>query len=150
MSEVKIVKQLNEDKHGIINDENQQFNSIEEAYNYVKTLKSKLKRKASMEEFPISCAMPEDRMKYIKYSLSLMTKQNLPFADMRKVHRAKCVVWGVALGYTYQALMGYLRKQGFNDVTIKKLKEIEAEGMRFAKQAIDRVRNTKSAIVGGA
>ena len=95
---------MREDKFGIIKDEDYQFNSIEEAGNYTKDLKDKLKRKASREEFPISSAMPEDRMKFLEYAISLMTKKNLPLLDNRLLVRARAVLWLVAKGYTYQAI----------------------------------------------
>lgn len=143
------MKNRNEDSFGIITDENHQFNSIEEAGNYVKDLKDKLKRKASFEEFPVSCAMPEERLEYIKYGISLMTRQNLPFADMRKVKRGRAVLWLVAIGYTFPAIAGYLKKQGFGDVTIEKIREVEKEGMRYVMDAIAHVKNNKTPIIGG-
>ena len=143
------MKNKNEDKFGIIKDDNHQFNSLEEAGNYTKDLKAKLKRKASMEEFPISTSMPEDRMKFIDYGLSLMTKKNLPFYNIDKIRCARAVMWLVNRGYTYTAIMGYLRKQGITNVTVQKVKDVEKEGLQMARAAIERVKNNKTPILGG-
>ena len=137
------MKNKSEDKFGVIINKDHQFNSLEEAGNYTKDLKEKLKRKASMEEFPISVAMPEDRLKFIEYGLSLMTKKNLPFYNINKIKCARAVMWLIAKGYTFTAIAGYLKKNGFTDVNIQKVKDVEKEGMEMAMKAIERVRNTK-------
>ena len=139
----------NEDQFGIIVDDNHQFNSLEEASNYTKDLKTKLKRKASMEEFPITTALPDDRLKFIEYGISLMNKKNLPFTDLKKIIRAKSVLWLVAKGYTFQAIAGYLQRNGSGNVTIDKIKEAEKEGMKLAMEAIQKVKNSKIPVVGG-
>jgi len=140
---------MREDKFGIIKDEDYQFNSIEEAGNYTKDLKDKLKRKASMEEFSISSAMPEDRMKFLEYAISLMTKKNLPLLDNRLLVRARAVLWLVAKGYTYQAIAGYLKKNGFPNTKPQEIRDVELKGVKWASQAIERVKNTQVPIVGG-
>jgi len=143
------MKNRNEDKFGIIEDETQQFNSIEEAGNYVKDLKDKLKRRASAEEFPITSAMPEDRLKYLKYAISLMTKRNLPLLDKRLLVRARAVLSLVARGYTYSAIAGYLKRNGFPNTKPQEIRDVELKGVQWASQAIERVQNTQVPIVGG-
>ena len=138
---------MKEDKFGIIEDDNYQFNSIEEAGNYTKDLKDKLKRKASMEEFPITSALPEDVIKYLSYAISLMTKKNLPFYNINKIKCAKSVLSLTARGYTFVAIANYLKKQGIPNVTIQKVKDVEKEGLEMATRAIERVQNTRVPIV---
>lgn len=143
------MSERNEDQFGIIKDDNHQFNSLEEAGNYVKDLKVKIKEKASMENFPITTFMPEKRIKFLEYSISLMTKENLPFYNLDKIRCAKAVMWLVAQGYTYTAIMGYLKKQGITDVTVQKVKDVEKEGIVMAMKAIERVKNNKIPILAG-
>jgi len=141
------MKQRNENEWGIV-EENVKFNSIEEAGNYIKDLKDKLKRKASAETFPITTATSKERLKYIEYAISLMTKKNLPFTDIRKIIRAKSVLWLVANGYTFYAIANFLKQQGFGNVTIEKIKEVNKEGMKMCKDAISRVKNNNIPILG--
>lgn len=143
------MSERNEDKHGIIIDKDHQFNSLEEAGNYIKDLKDKLKRKAGMEEFPITYAMPEDRLNYLRYGISLLTQKNLPFTKLCKIQCAQCVLWGLAQGYTYGALSQFLMSKGQKDATIEKVKEVEQEGLKLVAQAIERVKNLKVPILGG-
>ena len=139
---------MTEDKFGLLN-EDHQFNSIEEASNYTKDLKSKLKRKASMEEFPITMAMPEDRVKFLEYAISLMTKKNLSFYNVAKIKCAKAVLSLISLGYTYPAIASYLRKNGFPNTTIQNVNDVEREGVEMGMKAIEKVQNTKVPIIGG-
>lgn len=143
------MKNRNEDKFGIIKEESHQFNSLDKAYNYVKSLKDKLKRKAAMEEFPVSTAMPEDRLRFIKYGISLMTKENLPFENINIIIKCRAVLWLVANGYTFLAIANFLKKEGFGDVTIQKVKDVELKGMELARRAIEKVKNSKTPILGG-
>ena len=140
---------MKEDKFGMIIEDTHQFNSLEEAGNYTKDLKEKLKRKASMEEFPITTMMPERRLKFLDYSISLMTKKNLPFYNINKIKCSRSVLWLIARGYTYSAIANYLKKMGINDANVQKVKDVEKEGIEMAKKAIDRVRNNGVPILAG-
>ena len=102
-----------------------------------------------MEEFPISTAMPEKRLKFLEYGLSLMTKKNLPFYNLDKIKCARAVMWLVAKGYTYNSIMSYLRKEGIPNVTVQKVKDVEKEGMEMVKNAIEKVRNNEIPILAG-
>ena len=143
------MKNRNEDKFGILIDKDHQFNSLDEASNYVKDLKKKLKNKASMEEFPITVAMPKDRIKFLEYGLSLMTKRNLPFYNINKIKCARSVLWLLVHGYTYSAMVNYLKKMGISNVNIQKVKDVEKEGIDMVTKAIDRVMNSGVPILGG-
>ncbi len=139
----------NEDKFGIINDQNHQFKSLDEAGNYVKDLKGKLDRKASMEEFPITTAMPEDRKKMLLYGISLMTKKNLPFKNTNRIVRAQSVLSLMVNGYTHAGIAFWLRKNVSLNATVEQVKSIEKEGMDMVIECIDKVRSSCTPIIGG-
>ncbi len=143
------VKPRNEDKFGIINDQNSVFTSIEKAWNYVKDLKAKLKRRAKAEEFPITTAFPEQRKKFLNYAITLMTKENLPYTDPRKMVRARAVMNLVVRGFTHTAIAVWLTKNTPHKVTVAEVIEVEKEGKKMVMEAIKRVRDTKIPIVGG-
>jgi len=143
------VKQGNEDKFGIIEDKDHQFNSLEEAGNYVKDLKEKTERKASAEEFPISTAMPEDRIKYLNYAISLMTKENLPFTEVSRIVDARIILGSRALGYNCIEIAMFIKKKLSRDYTPKQIKEKETEGLIMAQDCISKVQNTNTPILGG-
>ena len=141
------MKNRNEDSFGIIKDEDHHFNSLEEAGNYTKDLKEKLKRKASAEEFPITTALPEDRIKFLEYGISLMTKKNLPFYNINKIMCARAVLGLMTMGHTYNAIAGYLKKNGFPGVTIENVRDVEKEGLEMARKAIETVKGRDIPIV---
>lgn len=143
------VRNRNEDSFGVINDQNAVFNTIEKAWNYVKDLKAKLKRKAAAEEFPITTAYPEERKKFLTYALTLMTKENLPYTDPRKIRRARAVMNLTVRGYTHTAIAFWLGKNTPFNPTIAEVMKVEKEGKMMVMEAIKRVRDTKIPIVGG-
>ncbi len=126
------------------------FDSMDGAIRYVKDLKGKVKMKAPMEEFPIHQSLPEDRERFLAYAITLMNKKNLPLKDIRKIVRCRSVLWLVMKGYTFNAIATFLKKKcGFVDVTIKKVREVEKEGIEMALMAIEKVRDSKTPILGG-
>lgn len=142
------MKNRNEDEFGIITDNNHQFNSIEEARNYTKSLKDKLKRKASMMEFPVNAAMPEERLRFLEYCVSLMSKDNLPFTSDEHIKKCRAVLWLLIKGYTPGAITMYLKKNGHPFIKIDDVKKTIKEAVVMAKDAIGRVQNTKIPIIG--
>ncbi len=143
------MKNLNEDEFGIIKDPEHKFNSIEAAQNYVDDLKAKLKRKASMEEFPVTTAFPEERRKFLEYAISLMTKKNLPFTGTAKIIRAKAVLSLLVRGNTYSSIAHWLRKNAAFNATVDQVKEVEKEGIKMVQDCIQKVQNTNTPIIGG-
>lgn len=146
---VSNLRPANEDDLGLIIDEDHQFNSLEEAGNYVQGLKDKLKRRASLEEFPITTAMPEERQAYLNYGISLLTRKNLPFTDETKLKRCRAVLYLLTRGYTYNAIIGWLRKNVDPMATIQRVRDAEREGIKLVKDAIAHVKNNKVPILGG-
>lgn len=143
------MKNRNEDKFGIITDPNHKFNSIEEAGNYVKDLKGKLKRRASMEEFPVTTAFPEERRKFLEYGISLMTKKNLPFTDVKKILRAKAVLSLLVRGNTHTAIAWWLKKNVAFNATVEQVKAVEKDGIKMVQDCIEKVQNNNTPIIGG-
>ena len=139
----------NEDEFGVIVDKTHQFDSLDKAAKYAEGLRDKLNRRADMTEFPVTTALPEDRLKYIDYVLSLMTKKNLPFTDEKKTFRCKAVLWLLSRGYTYEAISLWLKKHVSFKATVEKVKEVNEEAKKLAKEAISRVKGSKIPIVGG-
>ncbi len=130
--------------------EDQTFDTIEKAGNYLSGLKDKLKRRASMEEFPITTATPKEQKAYIQYCISLMNQKNLPMTSKRLIARGKAVLSLIKIyGYSYEAIAKWLRDNGFGNVTIDDVKKVEKEAMLMVKEAICRVKNNNVPILGG-
>jgi len=134
-------------KYGI--KEEVEFDSIEKAGNYIKDLKDIIKRKTAASELPINTATEDERVAYLRYCISMVTKENLPF--VKETSRRKCVavLQLVAMGYTHQAIVGWLHRNKFGNVTEEQVKQCEKDGLDMVKSAIGRVQNTKKPLVGG-
>jgi len=146
---IKLGRQNNEDEFGVIIDPNHTFDSIDKAMGYVKDLKDKLRRRASMEEFPVTTAFPEERKKFLEYGISLMTKKNLPFTDTAKIIRAKSVLSLLVRGNTHTSIAWWLRKHATCNATVEDVKKVEKEGLDMVRDCIEKVRNTNTPIIGG-
>jgi hypothetical protein len=149
IARISDLKPLNEDELGIIVDEDHHFNSIEEAGNYVSGLKDKLKRKAGMEEFPVTTATPAEQKRYLQYGISLMTRKNLPFTDQVRMRRARAVLYLRSEGYTFNAIIAWLRHNGFPSAKLSDLARVEKEGKEMVKDAIAHVKGTGTPLLWG-
>jgi len=111
--------------------------SIEQAGNYLKDREKTLEKdtKERMKDKQPSVATPQDRKKFLKYCISLMTHPNDQDAKALLIMRAE--------GMTYKSISYYSR------VPEDKIKILEGIAIKKAKDAIAARRTTGIPIIGG-
>jgi len=110
------------------------FDSLATAWNYLATLKEKIKRKAKEEEFPISTAMPEDRKHFLEYCISLLKGRKW------KKH---CALLRLRLaGYSTRQLAFYFK------VPETLIDAVEKQAIEAVKVAIKQTKATNVPLVG--
>jgi hypothetical protein len=141
-----MAQQPNEDRFGIIIDPKHQFKTLESANNYVDGLEEKLNNRTDADKMDYISATKPERMAYLSYGLSLMTKKNLPFSNSDIIARNRATLELLSRGYTKAAIWKWLKTNGFPTIKLDDVTKAEKEGMEMVKQCIDKVRGSQMPI----
>lgn len=139
MSEIIRGKDRREDEFGFVNEDSPM--GIEEADNYLDTIKDKVKKKAAVEEFPVSTALPEDRKRFLESCISLLPKK---YEKDRLLLMLLCIY-----GYTHGQVAMTLQKHGHGATTVQDVVEAEKVAMSRVSDAIQSAKKNRVPIIGG-
>lgn len=117
--------------------------SMEAAGNYLAEQKKEAKSKIVFEDKAGSGG------EFVDYAMQFMTKENLPFSSIESIRRNKAVLGIMGMGYTYEAIATWLKNNGHGNVSVKKVKQYEKDGIKMCKDAIARMKSRAVPIVGG-
>lgn len=117
-------------------DKDYQFQSIEEAGNYVQDLKDKVKRRAGHEDFPVTTALPEERRRFLSYCVNILAQEKgrKEFVELLKLR---------VQGYSTIQIARYFK------VPEEVVDVMEGEAVKRVKDAIVRRKGSGVPLVGG-
>ena len=107
------------------------FTSIEQAGNWLKGIKKLVEKKASMENFPVTTAMPQERRRYLLYGISLLNEKDYPTDQRGKISMVKNLLRARASGYSLEWLANH------SGCSLETSKKWEKEGICLVKDAIN-------------